>query len=199
MAILFPVLSKAKAAAKGTLCSGNFKQLAVVNASYQGDYDGYIYRFYDADSNTVWYKMLGTEGYILPRHYYDILKPHILYCPVGGFGSGQMWGTFLTTGVNTADTYGYNSRRLRKPTLFVVNADAHNYHFSYTNSLSNVPTPVGGPYGSGVAFKHNNNSTNLLFADGHTEAWTLLQATSKWQLGTVSALLSFNLWGQGNL
>src|SRR5579862_5041705 len=53
-AILFPVFSQARAAARKTVCISNMKQLALAVRMYSDDYDGYFPRIQASNGTGTW-------------------------------------------------------------------------------------------------------------------------------------------------
>lgn len=185
--MLLPAFNKARNSAKSIKCVSNFKQLAVVNINYQSDHNGFMYNYYDGKN--VWYVVLGENGYMKERYFYT-KNNNILSCPIGSFGAGVRWNYYMSTGFNAAASCK-NFMKLSKPSMFISNADAHSYFFVNSDWSSNTPS-TSSVYGAGLAWMHGN-STNILLADGHTEAWGLNKAYGKWSnIGSSFCLVMFN-------
>jgi prepilin-type N-terminal cleavage/methylation domain-containing protein len=109
-AILFPVFSKAKAAAKAAACGSNVRQLAIAHEMYRSDYEGrYLLAAY-------------TEGPDF-RLWHDMLDPYVK--------NKQIWlcpGCDLKDqDANSAPTshFGYNARYLTTIAYDFSNFDGH--------------------------------------------------------------------------
>ncbi|MCC6402871.1 MAG: prepilin-type N-terminal cleavage/methylation domain-containing protein [Fimbriimonadaceae bacterium] len=84
-AILFPVFSQAKAAAKRTLCASNMRQLGVASQLYMADFEGALFHHHED-----WVLDDGTLVADLP--------PTVDGCVGGGFGNSQAekpWAIFF--------------------------------------------------------------------------------------------------------
>ena len=99
-AILFPVFSQAKAAAKKTMCASNLRQLALGGVMYSTDYDDMFLDYRVISQGYLW--NVAFESYIKNK---DV---HL--CPVANTQSGGYWGSatrpwngFMYTG-----SYSYN-------------------------------------------------------------------------------------------
>ena len=131
--MLLPALSKSKEMAKSSRCTGNFRQLGLINQFYMEDYNGRFYRHWNADitgAEEMWYGLLIRVGY-LEKDFWK-KSDHILSCPVGGFGykgahAGDIY--YVPTGMNS-DASGKELIKLKSPSVYISNADSHTYYFT---------------------------------------------------------------------
>jgi prepilin-type N-terminal cleavage/methylation domain-containing protein len=96
-AMLLPALKKARDMAKGTVCTGNLKQLGLVMNNYASDYNGYVPRFWlDPPLSRTWMCSLGWNGYLTT----DPAKPPAIHgykyaplvrCPLNDFDPATSW------------------------------------------------------------------------------------------------------------
>lgn len=109
-AILFPVFSQAKAAAKATQCASNVRQLAISMEMYKADYDGTF-------SLAAYFQ--GTGAFI----WHDMVDPYVK--------NKQIWlcpgCTLNPTDASGAPTshFGYNAQYLTNIQTDFANADGH--------------------------------------------------------------------------
>lgn len=188
--MLLPALQTARTKAKQIQCQNNFKQFGFINDFYAGDHDGHYYPYYETTTGEVWYFLISNRcGYM--KKDFQTKKNHILYCPVGDFGSGYRWNQFMSTGFNIGLSYQKRDM-LKRPQLMITNADAHLYWFENISWFQDIPTTTSS-YGTGMAWKHPGKSSIVLYADGHAAPISWNEANTLWLLvSSKSSLWAFN-------
>lgn len=189
--MLLPALTKAREKARTAECAGNLKQIGQAFTFYTNDNQDMLPpgRTYTSPTQ-YWNRALPGEGFLVPylpqtknsAVYYGIVMPTArspLSCP-----------TQSNYSVNV-NTYGYNDviansgggvvitkntlrkiSRFKKPTETHLTADANSTVGPYTRQDAPVLLPSAGAYPLG--YRHGgssmyNNSTNIVFCDGHLE------------------------------
>jgi prepilin-type N-terminal cleavage/methylation domain-containing protein len=183
--MLLPALSKSKEMAKSSRCTGNFRQLGLINQFYMEDYNGRFYRHWNADitgAEEMWYGLLIRVGY-LEKDFWK-KSDHILSCPVGGFGykgahAGDIY--YVPTGMNS-DASGKELIKLKSPSVYISNADSHTYYFTKSRWNKRPPGSNASASADGLAWVHPAYTTTLLFADGHADKIGYFQASSLWDI-----------------
>jgi prepilin-type processing-associated H-X9-DG protein/prepilin-type N-terminal cleavage/methylation domain-containing protein len=187
-ALLLPALTRAKAAAKGTACRNNLRQLGIALTVYAADYRGYPCSA-DFNCGMLWYSSLSS---------YYAGQDRIMDCPAYKGDKGFVWfANFI--GYN-GGSYGYNGFGVRSSTysyasttdLLGLGGD-HAYQAeaspipSVSENRVRVPadmlaigdsmlTPYGTTgylltmtAGSKTDPRRHNGGSNLAFVDGHSE------------------------------
>ncbi len=113
-AILFPVFAQAKAAAKGTACLSNTKQIALGGIMYAGDVDDQILPSYTLAGST--WESTAVQGTNPLSFWNDLVQPYIKSGPVTPANFQQQQGKDLmkdpgasVSGLNASTVYpGYD-------------------------------------------------------------------------------------------
>ncbi|MGV3614573.1 MAG: prepilin-type N-terminal cleavage/methylation domain-containing protein [Fimbriimonas sp.] len=218
-AILFPVFAQAKAAAKGTACLSNVKNVVTASMLYSGDYDDLKVPKYGSwdDKYTYWWfgsttypvtTVDGTKGILYPY----MKSQEIMDCPVNkGIAadpySGIKFGLAMNTG-NMALPGGYldtqSMTALESPAETIYYADAAQEAFSGGAYLLADTTEFMCSFTTAVHGRHSKRG-NIAWFDGHAKAApvTVSNATSgsmgasaKNNLGIVSKGGVSNLQGE---
>ena len=93
--MLLPALSKARDAAKGSVCRGNLKSIGTAVELYANDYDGFLPLSWSSSPATDWYKKLG------PYVNAENSTAKIYECPaLGARGYGIMYHTQIYSGTS---------------------------------------------------------------------------------------------------
>lgn len=183
-AILLPALNSARARGLAIDCTSRLKQIGTAAQSYMDDHDDWTLACYV--SSKYWhqhlrYAYLGSDF----AKYIDDANPvsqsNLAICP----GNVDQWNM-----INTHTNYGWNhytgyeawswqkvSKRSKiyNPSIMAFAADAYGerlYH-DQTNGLMPEIRSSMRPYA--MVFPHNNSS-NVLFADGHVAAVSITEA-----------------------
>lgn len=182
--LLLPSLTKARDAARSSLCRGNLRQLGFAMNNYASDYNEW--GAYNPNTN---YNAL--FGPVTSEQYASTLCPYLgmqpvsdpnigppaksAICPSGrrdGTGDRTSTGNpnfsysfsvFLCSGTATTHGRGTKISSVKKPSFRLFAADTASCNAA---SLSN---------NSYFAARHINKSDNILFVDNHTENWKYLQ------------------------
>lgn len=99
-AILFPVFSQAKAAAKKSMCASNLRQLAMGGVMYSTDHDDMF-----LDYNVI------VQGYLWNVAFESYIKNKDVHlCPMANSASNTAWGsaTVAWQGFQYKGSYSYN-------------------------------------------------------------------------------------------
>ena len=181
--MLFPVFSRARAAARKTTCSSNLRQVGMALTMYADDYDTW------GPPVSGWHRWggVGTEGDQWGPGWEERIDPYvkskgIFCCP--SFGDGVEFSYFLNTRAHWL-TYGFWSgsfgvswitfSSIRYPSCYVMAGDCSNPRL--------LPAPLGSsPHAWDSCdkdnmtyrclFYHNRfhgNGSNVLYADGHVK------------------------------
>jgi prepilin-type N-terminal cleavage/methylation domain-containing protein/prepilin-type processing-associated H-X9-DG protein len=194
-AILFPVFAQAKAAAKGSVCLSNLKQVGTASMLYSGDYDDLKvpkYGYWD-DKYTYWWfgsttypatTVDGTKGILYPY----MKSQEIMDCPINkGLAadpfSGVKFGLAMNTG-NMAIPDGYidaqsmTSFESPAETIYYGDAAAEAYKGG-AYILADV-TEFMCDFASESAHGRHSKRANVAWYDGHAKAApvTVSDATS---------------------
>ena len=160
-AILFPVFSRAREAARRTTCASNLKQLGLALQMYAADYDGLIPQTFGAPHQMIWRDDMGptAHGRLMPY----VRKLSILFCPTatalkehsnpggGGWGGGLggAWCSYLYRNACAGGSVVLDDNE-GKAMLMDLN-----------NPGDSVP----------VNSNHNQDFVNVLWADGHVKGY----------------------------
>ena len=194
-AMLLPALNKAREKARATECAGNLKQLGQAFAFYTNDNNDSlpVGRTYCSPSQ-YWNGSVKGVGFLVPylpatrnaSVYYGIVMPDSrspMSCPTQANYSVNVYtygynDAIANPGVGTSSPYALTKNilrkvsRFKKPTETHLVADANSSMGSYTRQDAPVLLPSAGAYPLG--YRHGgksmyNNSTNVVFCDGHLE------------------------------
>jgi prepilin-type N-terminal cleavage/methylation domain-containing protein/prepilin-type processing-associated H-X9-DG protein len=178
-AILFPVFARAREAARATSCRSNLKQLGTAASMYEQDYDENCLPAFTLQAfGKLWYdlaepyvKNIGTNGTS-----YN-LNGKIYSCPTAPIPA--------TDPVNLRRPYGYNYTYLGRQTTIVGLAAvqqpastiriAEIWRIDATFPAPGIGSYLAYPPSSGTSANiyprdWHNDTTNVLFVDGHVKA-----------------------------
>lgn len=184
-AILFPVFAQAKAAAKGTQCLSNLKNVGTASMLYSGDYDDLKvpkYGYWDSTYTYWWFGSTtypattvdGTKGILYPY----MKSVEIMDCPMNkGIAadpySGIKFGLAMNTG-NMAIPNGYLDKQsltsFESPAETIYYADAASE--TYTNgayTLTDTTEFMCSLYSASTHGRHSKR-TNIVWYDGHAKS-----------------------------
>lgn len=187
VALLLPVLGRAKIAANNTACKNNLRQLGLALTLYGDDYEVFPYGI-DFSRGVIWY----TE---LSRYYARV--SHVLDCPGYKGPSGYIgWPGYIGY---EGGSYGYNGYGTRSSNYVWFNAnvlgiggdkgvDPNSTYEPVSPNQVQVPSEMiaigdsmimdefGTPNiyltvraGAHVSLQRHNGGANVAFADGHVE------------------------------
>lgn len=195
-AILMPALGKARTKGKAISCINNAKQLGLMHALYQQDYENWyvpVYCQYNIRVN--WAAIFWQSGYVT--------KINHLFCPSVVFDSGLNfnkdynkislnWTGFNYPGLgynfwfvgssaghkkrgkNSIFPYGLpaKSSRIRNPSHVILHADSRYTRIGLTRSYYRLDHIMRGDGNSnfGVVQPWHGEVANVLWADGHATA-----------------------------
>ncbi len=199
-AILFPVFSRAREAARGAQCQSNLKQIGSASLMYAQDWDG-VLPISNTD-NKLWdYQLMPYLGYES-----DISKANerddysIFHCPSGNANSSA--SAYRSRGYaynrevcvnNTNDTAILASIETPSNTLLAI--DSINSAYGAEKLMEGLTFPKttnaafvnASSYGKNICYRHHDRA-NVLFADGHVkscEKGISLPRGTKWNNGGV--------------
>lgn len=124
MSILLPVLSKARAQARSTVCMSNLRQIGFAMCFYTNDYDGYFPAAYNSETDTHWWGQKNADGidhakgFVWPYLRSELREKSVYQCPMQRFGSYRLQGKPAGEPDNPkwiTSTYGYNGYYLSSP------------------------------------------------------------------------------------
>ncbi len=160
-AILFPVFSRARAAARRVDCASNLKQLGLALQMYASDYDGLIPQTFGAPHHMIWRDDLGptAHGRLMPY----VKNLSIFYCrtatgvketsnPGGagwGGGKGGAWCNYL-----------YRNAQANSSIVLDEN-EGLAMMMDYNNPGESASQ----------SFSHNQDFVNVLWGDGHVKGY----------------------------
>ncbi len=181
-AILFPVFSRAREAARGAQCQSNLKQIGSASLMYAQDWDG-VLPISNTD-NKLWdYQLMPYLGYES-----DISKANerddysIFHCPSGNANSSA--SAYRSRGYaynrevcvnNTNDTAILASIETPSNTLLAI--DSINSAYGAEKLMEGLTFPKttnaafvnASSYGTNICYRHHDRA-NVLFADGHVKS-----------------------------
>ena len=176
--MLIPALGKAKAAAQGTSCMSNLKQLGYAMIMYTNDNDGcYTISKMSKEGNQIFYPWCNAYA-----PYFKWNKP----IPSSGARIVPEWVVCPSQRTRDRDTFGYgcsypyNSgcfgddkwtsaiRNLKKPAKVLAHCDGWYGSNTLANRSRGKTALSEEPY-KDVCYRHSKKS-NCLFADGHVSA-----------------------------
>ncbi len=168
-AILFPVFARARAKARQTACQSNFKQLGLADAMYRADYDGrtcHVY-FWTCVSGQLMPYIKNTQLLLCPAH--DNGQAFHTSCDHCGTTVAEMnvrW--YPTTYTMNPFWRGTSEESFLRPAELVMGTDGRRnwVHFA---SWCYGTTDQSRGCGAAVGVWHNE-TTNILYADGHVKA-----------------------------
>ena len=193
-AILFPVFAQAKAAAKGTVCLSNLKNVGTASILYSGDYDDQKvpkYGSYDSTYTYWWFGSTtypvttvdGTKGILYPY----MKNQDIMDCPMNkGVAtdpySGLKFGLAMSVGsiaLGNNEYLGgeYSMTALDSPaeTIYYSDAAAEAYKGgSYI--LADTTELMCDFYDESVHGRHSKR-TNVAWYDGHAKSMPVTVTT----------------------
>ena len=190
-AMLLPALGKAKAAGKRIACVGNLKQLSLLVANYQNDFNDYFVPVkYSSAANSIWFNNLA--GLYNVRN----IRTRFLVCPANG-KAGANWNQSdygpmlygpcsmpnypewadLNDGCRNFYPVKLSSLKKMQLTRGVLLAGSQiiysgtplNYGYYYIKNSSNSYS-LGSGWLPGFEYTRHDLRTNLLFVDGSAKA-----------------------------
>jgi prepilin-type N-terminal cleavage/methylation domain-containing protein/prepilin-type processing-associated H-X9-DG protein len=208
-AILFPVFSRAREAARGAQCKSNLKQIGTALAMYRDDYDGVNCRYrlcpdatdplcfsqpdqaVNTGPNDTWWAPSDSQGtsaggtinWDVPARHYD--RPGLLYpytrssavfqCPSYTGQVGYAMSFVNGSPMGQADSLVGNDFQDISRAMVVWEHSAGPgcagmSAAGYANSQRPPVTPTTGPTAERHYATRHNETTNVLFYDGHVAA-----------------------------
>jgi len=193
--MLLPALNKARDKAKSISCLSNLKQLGVMVKVYQSDFDGSFpntsgsgtlrdfspIRTLFLTQGTPTLKMLSCPSDVNPESRKYLAGPDTNQWTLqlaGQYGLPDVTRVRVSYGFN-ADVsivgqwwMGPNPTRYSNPSNTILMADCSYLAFSHEQcrriiAASGINYPVSGDEYVPAYARHNSNSSNLLFMDGH--------------------------------
>ncbi|MBO7327536.1 MAG: DUF1559 domain-containing protein [Lentisphaeria bacterium] len=183
-AILLPALNSARERGRSASCINNLKQIAMANAQYNDDSNGYIPVNNNAQSNGwAWAPYLAKLGY-LPSKYHDIAScPSTLTSPLVNADNGvNTYGINMSYNPDNSTTtriswhlddathkkLGYMwMKEIKNLSSYPTHADTIGNDDKYTGYRYNIFN-----YGTrGFAYRVHNDMGNTVFGDGHVESF----------------------------
>lgn len=190
-AMLLPALGKAKAAGKRIACVGNLKQLSLLVANYQNDFNDYFVPVkYSSAANSIWFNNLA--GLYNVRN----IRTRFLVCPANG-KAGASWNQSdygpmlygpcsmpnypewadLNDGCRNFYPVKLSSLKKMQLTRGVLLAGSQiiysgtplNYGYYYIKNSSNSYS-LGSGWLPGFEYTRHDLRTNILFVDGSAKA-----------------------------
>lgn len=194
-AILFPVFAQAKAAAKGTVCLSNLKNVGTASILYSGDFDDMKVPKYGSWDNLYTYWWFGSTTY--PVTTVDgtkgILYPYmksqaIMDCPLNqGIAadpySGVKFGLAMSVGsiaLGNDEYLGgtYSMTALDNPAETIYYADAAAEAYKSGAYLLADTTEFMCDYYSESAHGRHSKRANVVWYDGHSKSMPVSTNTS---------------------
>jgi len=215
-AILFPVFAQAKAAAKGTVCLSNLKNVGTASMLYAGDYDDQKvpkYGYFDATYTYWWFGSTtypvttvdGTKGILYPY----MKSQAIMDCPLNqGIAadpySGIKFGLAMSVGsiaLGNNEYLGgaYSMTALDSPaeTIFYADAAAEAYK-SGNYILADTTEFMCDFYDESTHGRHNKRS-NIVWFDGHAKSMPVTPTTSTSQPQVSAAANNLGIVAKGGI
>ena len=198
-AMLLPALAKAREKARAITCVNNFKQLGIVDALYNSDYEDYLSPGTIGDTTQVYFLKWPFANYTnevlhlgLPTNKYGVTGPTDakvagpLFCPSDSLRLEHPNNAHVSYSKNyygcgdyrRADTSDYilTLHELKKPSSKLIRADGgHNDENGKYCNLAGTGYPFrmsGNIIGTAIDFRHNNRG-NVQWFDGHVSSGTL--------------------------
>lgn len=181
--LLFPSLKKARDMAKQLNCVNNLKQTGIVNLQYAMDSSFFVAA---SDSNLPstppWPSILDYYGYVQLKTMSEStsLEPHMFYCPThprvipspGVFGT---WNNVYARNVYLAAVEPNNWSGWDQDYIHIKKVLSPSKKPLFMDSINLTSTSAwvyGGQwfYLGRIHLRHTNKA-NMLFCDGHVDAW----------------------------
>ena len=186
--MLLPALNQAREKAKAIKCTSNLKQIGSAAQMYTNTWDSWIYPLRDHSTNGPWwYKRLNDD---------IINNEEVFHCPSHEdfvFHRNQLSYGFNfggSDGLDTANGLGLGWEHASEPAIkinmikntssVIMIADSHRsnntYRYAITPSTSSITLY------SGLIGSRHNESTNILWVDGHVkrQRYDEANATFSW-------------------
>ena len=178
--MLLPALNKARARARSAKCVGNLKNLGMMTAIYEGDYEGWVFT---NDSDWQWAGWYISNGYLNKNPHVTICPslPPYKYAPVDPNNpasincyqtyGGRHWSALPRhvgiKGTNPAHQY-MNAKAVREPSYMFVWTDSGRNDTKTQTSNFYIHKSVESA--SRVMFTHEN-VMNQVMLDGHVQSF----------------------------
>ena len=183
-ALLLPVLSRAREAARSAICMSNLRQLGLAHLMYAQDYNDWVNANSGGSADSRWTRVLSIYGYVpeVPAITADV-KPHILNCP-SYFPKGYYY-YFYTYGIRFSMSGRYDYRadyfRITQPirdntgrssntssSEFIFIGDSIRTAYSPMSQYFRLTSTI---YPTcGMVHTRHLGRANILFLDGHVES-----------------------------
>ena len=187
--MLLPALQQARSRARTATCANNFKTVGIGMALYAGDWDDHLPKTVGADSNPQKFWTINIAQYINLKLEDGWLTEatRLFGCPViidqkgktaawniqrGGYRHSMATNWLLDGGgsyPNHSDYTAYKGKIYAKLTRFKRSPSQVRHVFTHSEGFTAGYT---GDKVSKLDFPHQNNSANVLFADGHVDVLT---------------------------
>ncbi|OJU63684.1 MAG: hypothetical protein BGO01_07365 [Armatimonadetes bacterium 55-13] len=213
-AILFPVFAQAKAAAKGTTCLSNLKNVVTASMLYSGDYDDMKVPKYGSWDSTYTYWWFGSTTY--PVTTVDgskgVLYPYmknqqIMDCPMNqGIAadpySGVKFGLAMNVGSIVfgndqylGSTYSMTAMDSPAETIYYADAAAEAYK-SGSYVLADTTEFMCDFYAEAAHGRHSKRA-NVAWYDGHAKSMPVTPTTSTSSPNSLGAKNNLGLIAKG--
>ncbi len=203
IAILLPVLGKAREATKTVQCFSNQRQLGIASHAYLQDSEGDFQRYEDLVTREKWHELLLKMDMVGDGQLFFCPNRNVapIVAPATTELDSSIPSGFISYGINMDFSYDFlggfwrptNLDDIRQPVTTILALDAINTTAEPWGSY--IAYPYNRSAGNKGTVRHPNNSCNVLWVDGHA---SMIIASEELYLYTDEALTSFvhdpNYW-----